>query len=47
MMTTKIAKKSKIGDYEAARPGDFGARGGGVNPSSREIGEDGVEWMLG
>ena len=29
MMTTKIAKKSKIGDYDGARPDDFGARGGG------------------
>ena len=28
-MTTKIAKKSKIGGYEGACPDDFGARRGG------------------
>ncbi len=29
MMMTRMAKKSHIGDYEGARPDDFGARGGG------------------
>ena len=52
MMTTKIAKKSKIGDYGPARPDDFGARGGGgrrgkplLQGSWRKL-EDRVEWMM-
>ncbi len=29
MMMTRMAKKSHTGDYDTARPDDFGARGGG------------------
>ena len=38
MMTTKIAKTSKIGDYGGARPGDFGARGGGGRRGEGDVG---------
>ena len=37
-MTNKMAKKSNIGAYEWALPGDPGANGRGVNHSSREVG---------
>ena len=51
MMMTRMAKKSDIGGYDCARPVGSRApgrrKGGGVNPSSREVGGDGVEWMLG
>ena len=51
-MTTKMAKKSKIGAYETFRHHDFGARGGGgrrgkplLQGSWRKL-EDRVEWMM-
>ena len=50
-MMTKVAKKSKIGDYDPTRPDDFGARGGGgrrgkplLQGSWRKL-EDQVEGM--
>ena len=40
-----------VGDHGWERNFDFaawaGRKGGGVNPSSREVGGDRVEWLLG
>ena len=51
MMMAWMALRWHLGAHEGDRPLDFEApgrrKGGGVNPSSREIGGDGVEWMLG
>ena len=51
-MTTKIAKKSKIGDHGCVRHHDFGARGGGrrrgkplFQGSWRKL-EGRVGWMM-
>ena len=43
MMLTRIGEKLDFVGYGHIRHQDFG----GVNPSSRGVGGDGVEWMLG